>query len=72
MLMIAQPENGTTGRTHFCLILMSLLLITFRIVQLFKAKFISIEADDYVLEAGGKRLLKDIGNLSRDSVDELS
>lgn len=36
MLMIAQPENDRTGRTHFCLILMSLFLITFRAVQIFK------------------------------------
>lgn len=35
-LMTAQPENGRIGRTHFCLIPMSLFIITFTIVQIFK------------------------------------
>lgn len=52
--MISQPENGSTGRPHFCLIWMSLFLISFRIVQMFKAEIHSIEPDNYILEAGGK------------------
>lgn len=57
MLMITQLKNGRISRTHSYLIPISLFLITFRIVQIFKHKFIFTESDIHVLGAGGKGLL---------------